>query len=42
MISDTLAIVLGGGQGARLFPLTATRSKPPCRSEGNIASSICR
>ena len=28
MISDTLAIVLGGGQGARLFPLTATRSKP--------------
>src|SRR5215216_712895 len=28
MISDTLAIVLGGGQGARLFPLTARRSKP--------------
>jgi glucose-1-phosphate adenylyltransferase len=28
MISDTLAIVLGGGAGARLFPLTATRSKP--------------
>jgi len=28
MISDTLAIVLGGGQGSRLFPLTATRSKP--------------
>src|SRR6187401_645052 len=28
MISNTLAIVLGGGQGARLFPLTATRSKP--------------
>jgi glucose-1-phosphate adenylyltransferase len=26
--SDTLAIILGGGQGARLFPLTATRSKP--------------
>jgi glucose-1-phosphate adenylyltransferase len=25
---DTLAIILGGGQGARLFPLTATRSKP--------------
>ena len=25
---DTLAIVLGGGQGSRLFPLTATRSKP--------------
>jgi glucose-1-phosphate adenylyltransferase len=28
MTSDTLAIILGGGQGARLFPLTATRSKP--------------
>jgi glucose-1-phosphate adenylyltransferase len=28
MSHDTLAIILGGGQGARLFPLTATRSKP--------------
>jgi glucose-1-phosphate adenylyltransferase len=28
MTHDTLAIILGGGQGARLFPLTATRSKP--------------
>ena len=28
MLTDTLAIVLGGGQGSRLFPLTATRSKP--------------
>jgi glucose-1-phosphate adenylyltransferase len=26
--SRTLAIVLGGGQGSRLFPLTETRSKP--------------
>ena len=28
MTGETLAVVLGGGQGARLFPLTATRSKP--------------
>jgi glucose-1-phosphate adenylyltransferase len=28
MAGDTIAIVLGGGQGARLFPLTAARSKP--------------
>ncbi len=28
MTSDTLAIIMGGGQGSRLFPLTATRSKP--------------
>ena len=28
MTRDTLAIILGGGQGNRLFPLTATRSKP--------------
>src|SRR4051794_24549980 len=28
MTGDTLAIILGGGQGSRLFPLAATRSKP--------------
>jgi glucose-1-phosphate adenylyltransferase len=28
MRDDALAVVLGGGQGRRLFPLTATRSKP--------------
>ena len=28
MSSDTLATILGGGSGTRLFPLTATRSKP--------------
>ncbi len=28
MTSKVICIVLGGGQGSRLFPLTATRSKP--------------
>ncbi|WDF55522.1 glucose-1-phosphate adenylyltransferase [Mucilaginibacter sp. KACC 22063] len=28
MISNVICIVLGGGQGSRLSPLTATRSKP--------------
>ncbi|WP_295664656.1 sugar phosphate nucleotidyltransferase, partial [uncultured Mucilaginibacter sp.] len=28
MTSKVICIVLGGGQGSRLFPLTASRSKP--------------
>jgi glucose-1-phosphate adenylyltransferase len=28
VMRDTLALILGGGQGARLFPLTQHRSKP--------------
>lgn len=28
MISKTISVVLGGGQGSRLAPLTSTRSKP--------------
>jgi glucose-1-phosphate adenylyltransferase len=28
MSKETMAIILGGGAGSRLFPLTATRSKP--------------
>ncbi len=32
---EVLAIILGGGQGSRLFPLTQTRSKPAVPIGGN-------
>ncbi len=28
MIRDTIAVILGGGQGERLYPLTKDRAKP--------------
>jgi glucose-1-phosphate adenylyltransferase len=28
MMQDTICLILGGGQGSRLFPLTKDRSKP--------------
>ncbi len=34
-MDDVLAIILGGGQGSRLFPLTQTRSKPAVPIGGN-------
>jgi len=34
MVDDTIAVILGGGQGKRLFPLTATRSKPAVPTAG--------
>ena len=27
-MNDTIAVILGGGRGSRLFPLTLLRSKP--------------
>src|SRR6202021_117994 len=33
--SEALALILGGGQGTRLFPLTQLRSKPAVPIGGN-------
>jgi glucose-1-phosphate adenylyltransferase len=46
MTSKVICIVLGGGQGSRLYPLTATRSKPAVPIAGkyrlvDIAISNC-
>ncbi|MBI3950675.1 MAG: glucose-1-phosphate adenylyltransferase [Acidobacteria bacterium] len=45
-LADVVAIILGGGQGARLFPLTAQRAKPAVPLGGkyrliDIAVSNC-
>jgi glucose-1-phosphate adenylyltransferase len=45
-LKDVLAIILGGGQGARLFPLTAQRAKPAIPLAGkyrliDVAVSHC-
>jgi glucose-1-phosphate adenylyltransferase len=34
-MNDTIAVILGGGRGARLFPLTFLRSKPAVPIAGN-------
>ena len=46
MTDDTLAVILGGGAGKRLFPLTATRSKPAVPIAGkyrliDVPVSLC-
>ena len=38
--SRVLAVILGGGRGARLFPLTRERAKPAVPLAGNIVWSI--
>lgn len=42
MNNNILAIILGGGQGSRLAPLTESRSKPQFPLPENIAWLIFR
>src|SRR5437667_4114 len=41
MNTEVLAIILGGGQGARLFPLTQHRSKPAVPIGGSYRLDYC-
>jgi len=42
MIHNTVAIIMAGGAGSRLYPLTKTRAKPPFPLRVNSGSSTFR
>ena len=42
LLGDTLAIVMAGGQGERLYPLTRDRGKPAVPFGGSTGSSTSR